>query len=65
VLPVFRGTREVSRPLAFVPEDRTTEGLIPDLSVTENVVLGPRAFGELGEERPTGLESRARAHGSD
>jgi ABC-type uncharacterized transport system ATPase subunit len=40
VLPVFRGTREVSRPLAFVPEDRTTEGLIPDLSVTENVVLG-------------------------
>jgi ABC-type uncharacterized transport system ATPase subunit len=40
VLPVFRGTREVSRPIAFIPEDRTTEGLIPELSVTENVVLG-------------------------
>ena len=40
VLPVFRGTREVSRPIAFIPEDRTTEGLIPELSLTENVVLG-------------------------
>jgi ABC-type uncharacterized transport system ATPase subunit len=28
------------RPVAFVPEDRTTEGLIPELSVAENVVLG-------------------------
>ena len=26
--------------VAFVPEDRTTEGLIPELDVTENVVLG-------------------------
>jgi simple sugar transport system ATP-binding protein len=42
VLPVFRGTREVSQPLAFIPEDRTTEGLIPELSLTENVVLGLR-----------------------
>ena len=40
VLPVFRGTREVAMPLAFIPEDRTTEGLIPELSATENVVLG-------------------------
>lgn len=40
VLPVFRGTRKVSLPIAFIPEDRTTEGLIPELSVTENVVLG-------------------------
>jgi simple sugar transport system ATP-binding protein len=40
VLPVFRGTREVTQPLAFIPEDRTIEGLIPELSVTENVVLG-------------------------
>ena len=30
----------VERPVAFIPEDRTTEGLIPELSVTENVVLG-------------------------
>jgi len=40
VLPVFRGTREVTQPIAFIPEDRTTEGLIPELSLTENVVLG-------------------------
>ncbi len=40
VLPVFRGIREVSGTLAFIPEDRTTEGLIPELSATENVVLG-------------------------
>jgi len=26
--------------VALVPEDRTTEGLIPDLSITENLVLG-------------------------
>ena len=26
--------------VAFVPEDRTTEGLIPALSITENLVLG-------------------------
>jgi ABC-type uncharacterized transport system ATPase subunit len=28
------------KPVAFVPEDRTTEGLIPELSVAENMVLG-------------------------
>jgi ABC-type uncharacterized transport system ATPase subunit len=27
-------------PAAFIPEDRTTEGIIPELTVTENVVLG-------------------------
>jgi len=36
----FRGLLEVARPIAFVPEDRTTEGLIPSLSLTQNVVLG-------------------------
>ena len=30
----------VEEPVAFVPEDRTTEGLIPELSVAENIVLG-------------------------
>jgi ABC-type uncharacterized transport system ATPase subunit len=25
---------------AFIPEDRTTEGIIPELTVTENVILG-------------------------
>jgi len=38
----LRGRREVAGPIAFVPEDRTTEGLIPSLSLTENVVLGSR-----------------------
>ncbi len=42
----FRGLLEVSRPIAFVPEDRTTEGLIPPLTLTENVVLG------VGREAP-------------
>jgi len=40
LLPPRRGALEVTRPIAFVPEDRTTEGLIPTLSLTENVVLG-------------------------
>jgi general nucleoside transport system ATP-binding protein len=36
----LRGLRQVTEPIAFVPEDRTTEGLIPAMSLTENVVLG-------------------------
>ncbi len=39
----LRGRREVAGPVGFIPEDRTTEGLIPALSLTENVVLGSRA----------------------
>jgi len=38
-LGAFPGV-EVTGPVAFVPEDRTTEGLIPAMSITENVVLG-------------------------
>ncbi|HUR95958.1 MAG TPA: ATP-binding cassette domain-containing protein [Gemmatimonadales bacterium] len=38
-LQSLRGRRDVSDPLGFVPEDRTTEGLIPELTLTENVVL--------------------------
>jgi simple sugar transport system ATP-binding protein len=38
----LRGRREVAGPVAFIPEDRTTEGLIPALTLTENVVLGSR-----------------------
>ncbi len=34
------GTVAVRGRVALVPEDRTTEGLIPGLSLTENVVLG-------------------------
>jgi len=42
----LRGKLQVAQPVAFIPEDRTTEGLIPSLSLTENVVLG------LGAEAP-------------
>jgi ABC-type uncharacterized transport system ATPase subunit len=38
----LRGRREVAGPVGFIPEDRTTEGLIPQLTLTENVVLGSR-----------------------
>jgi ABC-type uncharacterized transport system ATPase subunit len=48
----LRGRLEVTRPIAFIPEDRTTEGLIPELSLTENVVLG------LGGEGPWVRHSR-------
>jgi simple sugar transport system ATP-binding protein len=41
-LQPLRGRREVAGPVAFIPEDRTTEGLIPSLSLTENIVLGSR-----------------------
>jgi simple sugar transport system ATP-binding protein len=33
-------TMTVAEPVAFIPEDRTTEGLIPSFSIAENLVLG-------------------------
>jgi general nucleoside transport system ATP-binding protein len=39
ILPL-RGRVEVARPIGFIPEDRSIEGLIPELTLTENVVLG-------------------------
>ncbi len=39
----LRGLLQVSEPVAFVPEDRTTEGLISAMTLTENVVLGSSA----------------------
>lgn len=39
----LEGTCEVVSPVAFIPEDRTTEGLIPAMTLTENVVLGSSA----------------------
>ena len=39
LLPL-RGRLEVDRPVGFIPEDRTSEGLILDLSLTENMSLG-------------------------
>jgi simple sugar transport system ATP-binding protein len=42
----LRGKLQVAQPVGFIPEDRTSEGLILALSLTENVVLG------LGREGP-------------
>lgn len=36
----LRGKLQVSQPVGFIPEDRTSEGLISSFSLTENVVLG-------------------------
>ena len=38
-IPPLRGL-QVAAPVGFIPEDRTTEGLIPEMTLTENVVLG-------------------------
>lgn len=40
VVPPWSGTLDVRHPVAFIPEDRTTEGLVSELTLTENVVLG-------------------------
>ena len=45
IVQPFEGTLDVSGPVAFVPEDRTTEGLILDLTLAHNVALG---FGPSG-----------------
>ena len=42
----LRGKLQVAQPVGFIPEDRTSEGLILALSLTENVVLG------LGSDGP-------------
>lgn len=46
LLPVAAGSLEVAGPVAFIAEDRTTEGLIPAFSLTENLVLG------AGDDQP-------------
>jgi simple sugar transport system ATP-binding protein len=38
----LRGRLQVASPVGFIPEDRTSEGLIPELTLTENVMLGSR-----------------------
>ncbi len=37
---VAAGTLDVRGPVAFIPEDRTTEGLIPPFTLAENFLLG-------------------------
>jgi simple sugar transport system ATP-binding protein len=53
IMPL-RGRLKVARPIGFIPEDRTSEGLIPELSLTENVVLG------LGHTAPWSRGGRVR-----
>ena len=45
LLPPRSGGLRVIGPVAFVPQDRNTEGLIDEFTLTENVVLG---FGAAG-----------------
>ncbi len=40
---IVAGSLDVARPVAFIPEDRTTEGIVPDLTLAENVQLGAGA----------------------
>jgi general nucleoside transport system ATP-binding protein len=37
---VVAGTLDVAEPVGFIPEDRTTEGLIPSFTLAENLLLG-------------------------
>ena len=40
LIPPWSGQLDVRHPIAFIPEDRTTEALVAELTLTENVVLG-------------------------
>jgi simple sugar transport system ATP-binding protein len=43
VLRPSGGSLDIARPVAFIPEDRTSEALISGFSLTENLVLGQGA----------------------
>jgi simple sugar transport system ATP-binding protein len=43
VVPAVAGTRTIRGPVAFIPEDRTTEALIGEFTLTENLVLSDLA----------------------
>ena len=60
IMPL-RGKVEVAHPLGFIPEDRSTEGLVPELTLAENVVLGSAA-GAPWLQRNRIQWSLARAH---
>lgn len=48
VVPVKGGSRKVAAPVAFIPEDRTTEALIGEFSLVENLALGDRGTPRRG-----------------
>ena len=52
-----------SGPVGFIPEDRTTEGLIPELTLTENVVLGSAHGRSVDTAGPARLAGGAGADG--
>ncbi|HEU5357732.1 MAG TPA: ATP-binding cassette domain-containing protein, partial [Gemmatimonadales bacterium] len=58
-LPVAGGTRRVASPVAFIPEDRTTEALIGEFSLVENLALGDRAAPRRGWLDWTEVRGRA------
>ena len=37
---VVSGTLDVAQPVGFIPEDRTSEGLVPSFTLAENLLLG-------------------------
>lgn len=58
VIPVSTGRLEVAEPIAFIPEDRTSEALIGELSLMENVLLAGVAGDPLGWVDRGGLRRR-------
>ena len=48
VMSASMGTLDVAEPIAFIPEDRTSEALIGELSLAENVLLAGVAGDPLG-----------------
>ena len=48
VMSASMGTIDVAEPIAFIPEDRTSEALIGELSLAENVLLAGVAGDPLG-----------------
>jgi simple sugar transport system ATP-binding protein len=54
LLTPLRGRLDVASPVGHVPGDRTTEGLIPEFTLAENLVLG------LGESAPWVRRGRIR-----
>ena len=53
------------QPVAFIPEDRSTEGLIPEMTLTENLVLGSSGDRSMDPRPRDRLERGAGAHAAE
>ena len=62
-LEPLRGRLQVKKPVGFIPEDRTNEGLISDFTLTENVVLGLGRGRPLDTRRADKMERGAASNG--